>query len=178
MAEDKLRDAANEMIQKPITELTLKWKAVDTIGHKFKKHLRAIFMTLDFASAVTSNPCLPAIQQLKQDFLKQKDLKNTDNIQYYTATIPKKIKQHLLITDLKGEITGLQANRYEFWVYRQITKQLESGELHIDDSINHRYFEHELVPLIDDELLLQQFDLPCLVQPITDQLCLIKNFGG
>jgi hypothetical protein len=43
MPEDKLRDTANQLIQKPITELALKWKAVDTIGYKFKKHLRAIF---------------------------------------------------------------------------------------------------------------------------------------
>jgi len=170
LSEDKLRDAAIQLIQKPITELSLKWKAVDTIGHKFKKHLRSIFMTLDFASASTNCPWLSAIEQLKQDFLKQKNLRNTDNIDYYISTIPKKLKPHLTMTNPDGEIIGLQVNRYEFWVYRQITKRLESGELYIDDSINHRYFEHELVPLMEDETILQQFDLPCLLKPITEQL--------
>ena len=83
MSEDKLRDAAIQLIQKPVTELSLKWKAVDTIGHKFKKHLRSIFITLDFASASTNSPWLSAIEQLKQDFLKQKNLKTSDNIDYY-----------------------------------------------------------------------------------------------
>ena len=171
MPEDALRNTAQQMIQKPITELTLKWKAVDTIGHKFKKHLRAIFMTLDFASAASNSPWLTAIEQLKQDFLKQqKSLKCTTNIEYYIETIPKKLKQHLTFTDSEGNITGLQANRYEYWLYRQITRRLESGELYIDDSINHRYFEHELVPMINDEAILKQFNLPCLLKSITEQI--------
>lgn len=73
MPEAKLRDTATQLIQKPITELSLKWKAVDTIGHRFKRHLRAIFLALDFASAVTNNPWIQAIEQLKQDFPKQKN---------------------------------------------------------------------------------------------------------
>jgi hypothetical protein len=39
-----------------------------------------------------------------------------------------------------------------------------------DDSINHRYFEHELVPWIDDETILKQYSLPCLLTPITQQI--------
>lgn len=72
MPEATLKDTATQLIQKPITELSLKWNAVDTIGHRFKRHLRAIFMTLDYASAVTNNPWIQAIEQLKQDFSKQK----------------------------------------------------------------------------------------------------------
>lgn len=174
MPEDKLRDTANQLIQKPITELALKWKAVDTIGYKFKKHLRAIFMTLDFASAINNNPWLTAIEQLKQDFSKQKNLKSVTNIEYYITTIPKKLKQHLAFTDSEGNITGLQANRYEFWLYRQIIKRLESGELYVDDSINHRYFEHELVPLVSDDML-NQFDLPCLQNSIDKQLSALSQ---
>lgn len=86
MPEDALRNTAHQLIQKPITELSLKWKAVDTIGHKFKKHLRAIFMTLDFASATTNHPWVLAIEQLKQDFSKQKNLKTSTNIDFYIET--------------------------------------------------------------------------------------------
>ena len=73
----------------------------------------------------------------------------------------------------------MQASRYEFWIYRQITKRLESGEIYVDDSVNHRYFEHELVPVVTDEIILRQFGLPCLLKPITkqlDELCVeLKN---
>lgn len=169
MPEDKLIDTVNQLIQKPITELALRWKAIDTIGYKFKKHLRNIFMTLDFASATNNNPLLPAIEQLKQNFINQKSLKNTGNIENYIATIPKKLKQHLTLTDSEGNITVFQANRYEFWIYRQITKKLESGEIYVDDSINHRYFEHELVPLVDDNIL-KQFNLPWLHNSIDEQI--------
>jgi hypothetical protein len=167
MPEDKLIDTATKLIQKPSTELALKWKAIDAIGHKFKKHLRGIFGALDFASSNTNNSLLLAIQQLKQDFSNQKNLKNTGNIDIYVATIPEKMKRHLLFTDSEGNVTGLQSTRYEFWMYRQITKRLESGDLYVDDSINHRYFEHELVPLIDD--ILKQFDLHCFQTSIEEQ---------
>ena len=89
MSEDKLINTSQQMIEKPITELTLRWKAVDSIGFKFKKHLRPIFTILDFASATSNNPWLIAINQLKQDFLKQRNSNNTANVEVYIPTIPK-----------------------------------------------------------------------------------------
>ena len=42
---------------------------------------------------------------------------------------------------------GCSADRYEFWLYRQIRKRLQSGELYLDDSLQHRRFTDELVSL-------------------------------
>ncbi|WP_116116994.1 hypothetical protein [Paraburkholderia sp. BL6669N2] len=33
----------------------------------------------------------------------------------------------------------------EFWVYRQLRKRIDSGELHLNDSIQHRRFSDHLV---------------------------------
>jgi hypothetical protein len=111
---------------------------------------------------------LTAIAELKRAFASQKTLADVSNLEPFITIIPKRLKSHLLITDKKGNITGLQAKRCEFWIYRQIAKRLESGELYVDDSLNYRYFEHELVSVEDKKL--EQFDLSCLKKPIEEQL--------
>ena len=50
MPKDQLCSAVNQMIQKPITQLTLRWQVVDKIGHRFKRHLRALFSAIDLSS--------------------------------------------------------------------------------------------------------------------------------
>jgi hypothetical protein len=167
MQEEDINKTAQQMIHKPISEHALKWKAVDKISYKFKKHLRAIFMELDFTSFTPKNPLMAVIEQLKQSFSNQKSI-NKNNIGEYIKIIPKKLKQHLLIYDTSSNIIGIHQNRYEFWMYRQITKSLVSGEIHLDDSISHRCFENELVPLDDNEM--NQLDLPCLKYSIEEQL--------
>jgi len=165
--EETLNQTAEQMLRKPISEHTLKWRSVDKISHTFKKHLRATFMNLDFASSTPNNPLLSAANHLREAFSKQKSV-NRNHLEGCANIIPKKIKQHLLFTSKDGTVTGLQSNRYEFWLYRQITRRLESGEIYLDDSISHRCFEHELIPLNDSEI--NQVDLPCLQLPIEEQL--------
>lgn len=167
MKEEAIYNTAQQMLYKPISEHTLKWKAVDKISHKFKKHLRATFMELDFASSIPDNPLLTVANHLKQTFLSQKPI-NRNNLELCASIIPKKLRQHLVFTDKAGKITSIQPNRYEFWIYRQITKRLESGELYLDDSVSHRCFEHELVPLIESEI--NQLELPCLQSSIESQI--------
>jgi hypothetical protein len=41
----------------------------------------------------------------------------------------------------------VHADRYEFWIYRQLRKRLKSGEIHLNDSLQHRRFTDELVSL-------------------------------
>ena len=50
-----------------------------------------------------------------------------------------------LTFDADGRPTGLHADRYVFWLYRQVRKRLRSGELFLDDSLQHRHFSDELV---------------------------------
>jgi TnpA family transposase len=69
-----------------------------------------------------------------------------------------------------GQPSGLHADRYEFWLYRQVRKRLKSGELYLDDSLQHRCFSDELVSLEAKADVLSQMDIPWLRQPIEAQL--------
>ncbi|MFT8033800.1 hypothetical protein ACMYMK_23190, partial [Salmonella enterica subsp. enterica serovar Enteritidis] len=66
--------------------------------------------------------------------------------------------------------TGLHADRYEFWLYRQIRKRFQSGEVYLDDSLQHRHFSDELVSMNEKADALAQMEIPFLQQPIDAQL--------
>jgi TnpA family transposase len=168
MKKETLINTAKQMIKKSTSEHGFKWKALDKMSKSFKLHLRPIFLELDFASSKTEDQLLSAVEKLKNDFSKGKGLDSKNNIETYTKTIPKKLKKHILITDETGEIKGLHANRYEFKMYSTIKKSIESGELYLDDSVSHRCFDDELIPLNDTEL--KTFNLSCLQKPIEERL--------
>lgn len=168
MKKEALIDTAKQMIHKSASEHSFKWKALDKMSRKFKLHLRPIFLELDFASSKPENQLLSAVEQLKDDFSKGKGIDSKNNIETYTKTIPKKLKKHILITDTTGEVTGIHVNRYEFGIYSKIKKSLESGELYLDDSVSHRCFDDELIPLNDNEL--GDLNLSCLQKPIEERL--------
>ena len=80
----------------------------------------------------------------------------------------------MLTFDADGKPPGLQAARYEFWLYRQIRKRLKSGELYLDDSLEHRHFMDELIKLDGKADVLAQMDIPFLQKPIEAQLDALK----
>lgn len=80
------------------------------------------------------------------------------------------MRTYLLIFDTDGKPTGLHADRYEFWLYRQIRKRFKSGELYLDDSLQHRHFSDELVSMDEKVDMLVEMDIPFLRQPIEAQL--------
>jgi hypothetical protein len=80
------------------------------------------------------------------------------------------LRPYLLTFDADGKPTGVHADRYEFWLYRQLQKRLKSGEIYLDDSLQHRCFTDELVSLEEMADVLSQMDIPWLRQPIDAQL--------
>lgn len=72
--------------------------------------------------------------------------------------------------DAEGTPTGLHADRYEFWLYRQVRKRFQAGELYIDDSLQHRHLSDELVSMDEKAAVLAQMDIPFLRQPVSAQL--------
>lgn len=69
-----------------------------------------------------------------------------------------------------GEPTGLNAGRYEFWLYRQIRKRFQSGEFHLNDSLRHRHLSDELVPEGKQAAALAEMNIPFLLKPVKTQL--------
>jgi len=113
------------------------WFAVGTYG--------TLYGGLNFASTTPDSPWLAALAWAKSVFAKQQRLSQRPLEECPAATLPKRLRQYLLTFDADGEPTSLHADRYEFWLYHQVRKRFESGELYLDDSLQHRRFSDELV---------------------------------
>lgn len=117
----------------------------------------------------TDNPWLAALTWAKDVFAKQQRLSQRPFAECPEVTLPKRLRPYLMTFDAEGKPTGIHADRYEFWLYRQIRKRFKSGELYLDDSLQHRCFTDELVSLDEKEDVLSQMDTPWLRRPIQAQ---------
>jgi len=107
---------------------------------------------------------------MKGVFGKQQRLSHRPLAECPQKTLSTPLRPYLLTWDADGKPIGIHADRYEFWVYRQLRKRLKSGEIHLDDSLQHRRFADELVSLEAKADVLGQLDIPWLRQPIGRQL--------
>ncbi|MGH1506556.1 Tn3 family transposase [Ralstonia solanacearum] len=170
MAKDVLQNTAQRMTVKPLSQLALHWLAVDGLTKRIRRHLRPLYVELDFVGTSPDNPWLAALAWVKGVFAKQQRLSQRPLAECPAATLPKRLRPYLLIFGADGQPTSLHADRYEFWLYRQIRKRFQSGEIYLDDSLQHRHFSDELVSMNEKADALAQMDIPFLRQPIDVQL--------
>ena len=170
MPKDTLQITGQRLSVKPMSKLALHWQAVDSLAERIRRHLRPLYVALDFTSTVPDSPWLTALAWAKSVFGKQQRLSQRPLTECPEATLPKRLRPYLLTFDADGKQTGLHADHYEFWLYRQIRKRFQSGEIYLDDSLQHRHFSDELVSMDEKADALAQMDIPFLRQPIKAQL--------
>lgn len=170
MPRDTLQSTAQRMQVKPVSRMGRRWEAVDTQMTLIRRHLRPLFCALDFSSLTPECPWLTALAWVKAIFSGKLQLAQQPLTACPAATLPQRLHAWLLINDDKGNPVTLHAGRYEFWLYRQIRKRLETGELYLDDSLQHRHLSDELVSVEEKADILAQMDIPFLRKPIKLQL--------
>ncbi len=170
MSRDALQNTAQRMSVKHSHKLALHWQAIDGLTDRIRRHLRPLFSTLDFDSILPDSPWLAALIWAKGLFAKQQRLSHRPLAECPATTVSKRLRLYLLTFDADGKPSGLHADRYEFWLYRQIRKRLKSGEIYLDDSLQHRHFSHDLVSIDEKAQTLAQMDIPFLRQSIETQL--------
>lgn len=166
MPKESVRKTGQQLTEKPANEMAFRWQAVDQAASRFRKHLRPLCMALDFSSTTPQCPWLAAIRWFRDVFSHQQKLNQRPLSECPPETIPKRLRPYLLVLDKDGNAIGLHADRYEFWVYRQIRKRLNAGELYLNDSFQHRSFTSELVSLDDKREIVQQMNIPWFRQPV------------
>ena len=175
MDRDVLQNTAQRMSIKPVSKLALHWQVVDGLAERIRRHLRPLYVTLNFASIVPDSPWLEALAWAKNLFARQPRLAQWPFDECPDVTLPKRLRSYLLTFDEKGDPAGIQAERYEFWLYRQIRKRFEAGELYLDDSLQHRRFSDELVSREKTANVAEEMDIHFLRQPVDVQLDLLTT---
>jgi hypothetical protein len=122
---------------------------------------------LNFESVTTSGKIwLAALQWMKEVFARKQRLAKQPLAEIPLRTLPKRLRNFLLNFDQDGKPVGLHGDRYEFWVYRQLRKRLDMGDIYLDDSVQHRRFADDLVSMEAKADALKALDIPWLCQPI------------
>uniref|UniRef100_UPI001F01227C Tn3 family transposase n=1 Tax=Xenorhabdus sp. Sc-CR9 TaxID=2584468 RepID=UPI001F01227C len=166
MPREAVQNTARRMSDKPLKKMTLHWQSVDKLSGRVRRHLRPLYIELSFACIDPACPWLKALIWAKDTFSKKQRLSQRPLTECPPATLPKRLRPYLLIFDTAGNPTHLHADRYEFWLYRQIRKRFQSGEFYLDDSLQHRHLSDELVSNEDKSDVLAQMAIPFLQQPV------------
>jgi TnpA family transposase len=166
MPKETLLSTGKLLSEKPINQMHLRWLAVDQQSGRCTKNLRPLAMALDFDSSVVDSPWLAALLWMKSVFGRQQRLAERPLNEIPKHTIPKRLRASLLNFDQDGNATSLRGERYEFWVYRQLRKRLDVGDIYLDDSVQHRRFADELVALDRKAEALKGLNIPWLAQPV------------
>ncbi|MBM9995411.1 Tn3 family transposase, partial [Pseudomonas aeruginosa] len=74
MSRELLQNTAQRMSVKPLNKLALHWQAVDGLAERIRRHLRPLYVALDFAGTAPDNPWLAALTWAKSVFAKQQRL--------------------------------------------------------------------------------------------------------
>jgi TnpA family transposase len=145
-----------------------------------KRNLRHLFCELDFAGRVENAPLMEAILFL-QDLLRQgKVPRQVKPERFPVAVIPPALRRYLYHEAPPNEAEPdapveprLDADRYEFLLYRLLRKELEAGNIYVKDSHEHRRFEDDLISderWANREEILREIGAPLLLAPIEETL--------
>ena len=167
--EDELRNKIPEENEEELRPIDFQWKLVDTLFHRCQLQLRPLMMAIDFSSTVAESPWLAAITWLKEVFSANKTINRYPVTASPEKTRPKRLEKYLFDTNAKGE-KKFHADRYEFWIYRQLKKRLKAGELYLADSIQNRSLQQELDSAKEKGALVKSLDIPALRSPVKQLL--------
>lgn len=165
MPREALKSTAQRMSVKPVSRLALQWQAVDGMTALIRRHLRPLYLSLDLTSVVRDSPWVEALYWLRMVFGKKQTLSQRSLEECPPETLPARLRPYLLEYGEDGEPTGLNAGRYEFWLYRQIRKRFQAGEFHLNDSLRHRHLSDELIPEEGLAEALAEMKIPFLQSP-------------
>ena len=169
ITKERLQEQVSTLTEKSLKEIDFKWNAVDKYFHRFKIQLRPLMMALDFSSVTPDSPWLNAINWLKTIFNLKQQLNKRTMSDCPEGTLPKRLQPYLVNLNAKGQ-QKLDADRYEFWIYRQLKKRLKSGSLHLEDSVYNRSLRQELDEAHEKSALSEPLDIPSLKKPIKELL--------
>ena len=165
ISRDDLVNKVLSSTNSPLQESNFYWQAIDKYKRVIKSNLRNTLGLLDFSSTESCSQWLNAINWIKEDFSKPNMVPLLDDVP--ENTLPTKLLPYLNSSD---EPKNFIKVRYEFWVYNKLEQYLKSGGVYLEDSLQHRSLNQELVAIEEQTEVLKQLNIPALQKPIKEQL--------
>jgi hypothetical protein len=141
-------------VTRDFDEEEFRWSYYKKIARTISRNLRPIVKVLDFASEEKNLPLMQAITFLKETWKSGKSLTQMSETKFPTSCITKSLEAYLYETVSGTKEKGkkekpkkiLNVYAYEFMVYDQLAKALESGGLFINNSFRFKSLQEDLIP--------------------------------
>lgn len=162
------RLADSLMQQATVDEVAWQWDYLDERCVEFKRRLRPIVRTITFEALSDELPLLKAVAFLQTAFREGTILRHLPAEKFPLGFVPEHMRRYLYKAGDDGK-KRLDADRYEFLVYRLLRHALIAGDLFCANSVRFRSFEDDL---IDDDrwqqrdTLLEEVGLSHLNKPV------------
>ncbi len=180
--EDKLKQFARDLTAAEAKKDKYIWQSIEEQSKPIKLNIRPVFNSIQFSCS--DKPLQEAIEFLKTKVFNKKHQKLLPENQVPMGFISKKLKKLIIEkvqdpSDKRRKIAKVNINRYEYMVYWQLEKKIESGQVFIKGSINFRNLEDELIPydiwLKNRDKILKDLNLSILNKPIHEILEHLKE---
>ena len=173
----RLNQLADYLIDKAhIDEAGFYWQHISALAHRVKTRLRPVFGALALTALHPHAPLLEAVQFLQRTFAAGRPLTKIATAEFPVRAVPVRQKRHVYTTNA-DDYPDLLRDRYEFLIYRQVRKAIESGDLFCRDSVQYRSFEDDLISAEawqDKDTILANLGVPLLLQPIQEHLAALE----
>ena len=170
---NKFARAAQYIGANAFDTVAIEWEFAASLAPSFKQHLRPLLLHLPFAAHSDGDSLMEAAGFLRECFDKGKSLSRCSFEQMPKAFIPQAVKPYLYQNDKDGN-RCIDADKYEFLVYRLLRNRLEAGDIYVSDSLRFRSFDEDLIPKdiwkLNRQKILQDIDAPLLSQPMAEVL--------
>ena len=125
---------------------------LQSLINSIQKNLRPPFSSIDFQSLTKSDPLIKAVSFIQEAQQKNKSLSQLNKSAFPLDFIPKNVKKYLydkkIIINKKGKPSltkELNADKYEFLIYKLLSEGFESGDIFCKNSTQFRSIEDELI---------------------------------
>ena len=161
LPKESIRSLGEKMLNKPQWRQIFQWELRDKMFHRYSRLLRPLFRRIDFKSQKADNPLLETLEWVKGIFEKKQPLSRCSFDDFPRGFISGRLTSHL-ITKEKSCPQKILPRRYEILLYKQLVKQLQTGNIYVEDSLQYRPFSRTLVPLNHKEKIIKTLDIPWL----------------
>jgi len=130
-----------------------RWQFYADKAMQIKRNLRSIFLNINFTASSPNHNLLPAIDFLKDAFIKEKSLNQIYPKLFPKKFIPRNAFRYLKEieststsdTGKKRILRRIHPDKYEFFVYKRIIEGIDKGDIFCDETTQYKSLESDLL---------------------------------
>lgn len=177
LPKERLGTVADMLREIAFDKAAYQWSVFDQMAATIRRNLRPVFVALDFVGRTQNEPLLRAVAFFKQILAEGQSPRQVNPKQFPIDFIPRGSKRFLFLKGEDGK-RALVVDRYEIFLYQQLTKAAGGGHVFVRESNEFKPFEDDLIGderWKSKEAILDALDAPILKVPIEQTLAELRK---